>query len=106
MRLVIQGVKGSGENLQVAANAAVTAPASASVSDRRNKHMSMNNASTRTAVAILLIATAVVIIGGLIAVPVLMESAEAANAISELRNKGKQGESSSDVKRRGRGFDI
>jgi hypothetical protein len=45
--------------------------------------------------AILLLASVAVVIGGLVAVPVLMEAAEAANAISEPRNKGQQGDKSS-----------
>jgi hypothetical protein len=40
--------------------------------------------------AILVIATTGVMIGGLIAVPVI-EAAEAANETSEAKNKGKQG---------------
>jgi len=40
---------------------------------------------------ILLLASAVMLIGGLIAIPVI-EAAEAANAISEDRNKGQQRE--------------
>ena len=58
--------------------------------------MSMN-----TTMAILLLASVAVVIGGLIAVPVLMEAADAANATSESRNKGQQGEKSSGGKRNG-----
>jgi hypothetical protein len=43
-----------------------------------------------TALAIFFLATAVVLIGGLIVIPVI-EVAEAANATSESKNKGKQG---------------
>jgi hypothetical protein len=48
--------------------------------------MSMNNT-----MAILLLASVAVVIGGLIAVPVLMEAADAANSVSESRNKGQRG---------------
>jgi hypothetical protein len=52
--------------------------------------------------AILLIASAVVLIGGLIVIPAIQE-AQAANFISESRNKGQQGERASEGKRQGNG---
>jgi len=55
-----------------------------------------------TVLALIFLASAVVVIGGLIAVPVI-EAADAANAISEGRNKGKHGEFASGGKSRGRG---
>jgi len=52
-------------------------------------------------IKISLLVVAVVVIGGLIIIPVI-EAAEAANAISESRNKGKQGA----LKGQGRGINI
>ena len=59
--------------------------------------------SINNTMVFLLLASVAVVIGGLIAVPVLMEAADAANAISEGRNKGKQGEFASGGKRSGKG---
>jgi hypothetical protein len=52
--------------------------------------------------AILLIASAAIVIGGLTVIPVI-EAVDAANAISESRNKGQRGELMSDGKRQGNG---
>ena len=64
--------------------------------------MSMN---TSTTMIILLLASAAIVIGGLIAIPVI-EAADAANAISEGRNKGQNGEIKSNGRRQGGGGGI
>jgi SNF family Na+-dependent transporter len=63
--------------------------------------MEKNNAST-TALAIFFVATAVVMIAGMVVIPAIQE-AQAGNAISDARNKGKWGELMSDGKRQGNG---
>ena len=63
------------------------------------------SSSINNTMVFLLLATVGVILAGLIVIPVI-EAAEAANAISESRNKGQQGESSSVGKRKGQGGGI
>jgi hypothetical protein len=60
------------------------------------------SSSINNMMAILLIASVAIVIGGLIAIPVI-EAADAANAISDSRSKGKQGEIASQGKRQGNG---
>ena len=59
----------------------------------------MQNKQYLLAVVIVIAITAV----GLIAMPALSEQAYASNSISESKNKGQQGEKSSDGKRQGHG---
>jgi hypothetical protein len=61
--------------------------------------------TTTSLMAMLTIALAIALVGGLVVVPAI-EQAHAANSISDARNKGKQGDLSSGGKRRGGGSDI
>ena len=58
-----------------------------------------------TALAIVLIAFAVVIMAGLIVIPALQE-AQAANSISDSRDKGARGDAKSDFKRQGKNCEL
>jgi hypothetical protein len=65
----------------------------------------MEKTNINAVLAIFLAATAVAIIGGLVVLPATQE-AQAANPTSESRNKGQQGDISSDCKRQGKDIKL